>query len=296
MDTHLLPSQQKETCHGNKLSPYALYHCIFPLNAPHVLLHWHEEAEFAIIREGSASYQIGQETLYVNKGDLLFIAPNTIHSIYPKSRQPMVSDTLVFHLDMIGYSIMDQCSISYLRPFSNGALKLSPHMEPTHPLYPELYDALDSALCCVEKRPPYHELLLKEKLNRIFFLLFQHNRLTETSISKSKALHMEKIKHALIFIHEHYNEPVTVDQLARLCSFSEIHFMNFFKRAVGITCMEYIIQLRLKIAADLISTTDHSISDIALESGFNNLSNFNRKFKSHYHMTPSDYRKTASHN
>lgn len=292
MDTYLLPSHQKEAQqHGNKLSPYALYHCVFSGSAPQVLLHWHEEAEFAIIRKGSAVYQIGQQTYQVNQGDLLFIAPNTLHSIHPQNGIPMISDTLVFHLDLIGYSIMDQCTISYLRPFYNGTLNLAPCMERQHPLYDALYKCVDIALECVRERPQYHELLLKEKLNRIFFLLFQHNCITENKMPKAEALHLEKVKQALSYIQENYKETVTINQLARLCNFSEIHFMNFFKKAVGLPCMEYIIQLRLKVAADLLTTTDLSISEIAFNCGFNNLSNFNRKFKSFYQQTPSEYRK-----
>lgn len=291
MDTYLLPSHQKETKHGNKLAPYAFYHCAFASNAPQVLLHWHEEAEFTIIREGSATYQIDQHTFRVNEGDLLFIAPNTLHSIYLDTGKPMVSDTLVFHLDLLGYSIMDQCTISYLRPFYNGSLKLCPRIESAHPAYQQLFHCVDSALCCVVEQPQYYELLLKEELHHFFYLLFKNNCLTETNISKSTALHIDKVKQALLYVQENYRESITVNQLARLCNFSEVHFMNFFKKAVGIPCMEYIIQLRLKIAADLIATTSHSISEIALDSGFNNLSNFNRKFKTHYHLTPSEYRK-----
>lgn len=291
MDTYLAPSQQEMTQHGNKLSPYALYHCVFAVNVSQVLSHWHEEAEFTIIREGHATYQIGSETFAVSKGDLLFIAPNTLHSIYLESRKTMISDTLVFHLDMIGYSIMDQCAISFLRPFYNGTLKFTPYMNYTCPYYEEVYDAIDSALYCVNEQPPYYEFLLREKINHIFFLMFKHNCLTETKISKSAAMHTEKVKQALLFIQENYKEPITVGQLARLCNFSEIYFMNFFKKVVGIPCMEYIIQLRLKIAANLIITTTLSISEIALESGFGNLSNFNRKFKANFQVTPGEYRR-----
>jgi len=291
LDTYLLPSHQKESPHGDNFSPYGFYHCTFADNTSQVLLHWHEEAEFTIIRNGSAIYQIGSESYRVKQGDILFIAPNTLHAITPDDHGLMVSDTLVFHLDMVGFSIMDQCTISYIRPFYNGTLKPIPHMTDAHPAYRDLYDCIDAALNLASRRPRYYELLLKEKLNHFFFLMLNHSCMTETKISKSAALYIEKVKHALLFIQENYKEPLTVNQLAGLCNFSEVHFMKFFKNAVGLPCMEYIIRLRLKIAADLISTTDLSIAEIALESGFNNLSNFNRKFKACYCFTPSDYRK-----
>lgn len=291
MNTYFLSSHQKEPQHGDKLSPYALYHCVFSSAASQVLLHWHEEAEFTIIRQGQATYQVGQELFTVKQGDLLFIAPNTLHSIHPADGMTTITDTLVFHLDMIGCSAADRCALTYLRPFLKGSLKLTPHILGRHPAYHELFTCMDTALGYVKEPPLYHEFLLREKLNRLFFLLFRHGCLTETTLSKASALYTEKVKHALLFIQENYKEPITVNQLARLCNFSEVHFMNFFKKTVGIPCMEYIIQLRLKIAADLLCTTDFSVAEIALESGFNNLSNFNRKFKEYYHQTPSGYRK-----
>jgi transcriptional regulator, araC family (arabinose-binding/dimerisation), putative len=69
--------------------------------------------------------------------------------------------------------------------------------------------------------------------------------------------------------------------------------MNFFKKQLGISCMEYIIQYRLKKAAHLLQHSDQAIIDIASQSGFNNLSNFNRQFKKYYQVTPSQYRKAC---
>ncbi|MDL2301709.1 AraC family transcriptional regulator, partial [Lachnospiraceae bacterium OttesenSCG-928-D06] len=143
----------------------------------------------------------------------------------------------------------------------------------------------------VKEQFPFHELLLKEKLNEIFYLLFTHNCMIENSISHSASLYSEKVKQALLYIQENYREPITISRLAKLCSFSEIHFMNFFKKTVGMPCMEYIIKLRLQVSTNLLTLTSLSISEIALECGFNNLSNYNRQFKSVYLQTPSEYRR-----
>lgn len=290
MDNYLLPSYQEKTPHGNKLSPYAHHHSILSDSSSQVLLHWHEEAEFGIIREGSAIYHIGSESYHVHAGDLLMIAPNTLHSVYLEEGRSMASDMLVFHLDLMGYSITDQYTVSYLQPFYNGMLKPVSHISRTTPGYAELYECMDLALNCVKERLPFHELLLKEKLNRLFYLFFQYNYMNEADITRSATLHLEKVKQALLFIQENYKEPLTVSRLAKLCNFSEIHFMNCFKKNVGLPCMEYIIQLRLKVSTDLLTTSTMSVSEIALECGFNNLSNFNRKFKAFYQQTPSEYR------
>ena len=78
-----------------------------------------------------------------------------------------------------------------------------------------------------------------------------------------------------------------IEHLAELCHFSPTHFMNFFKKQLGLSCMEYIIQYRLKKAAHLLQHSDLPIIDIASQSGFNN------QFKKYYQVTPSQYRKAC---
>ena len=58
--------------------------------------------------------------------------------------------------------------------------------------------------------------------------------------------HTAKLKLVLEYIGEHYPEELTIPQLARLCFFSEYHFMRFFKKYTGVSCLEYIKNLRLE--------------------------------------------------
>lgn len=291
MDQYLFPSEKQAVPHGNSLLPFAFYRTTIHSATPGVLPHWHEEAEMTIILTGAASYQVGDDTFQVKRGDLIFIAPNTLHSAYPIPGETLVSDTIVFHLDLLGYPVKDQCTISYLHPLYNGTLRFLSCIDKQNPAYAELLPCVREAFHSITRQEPYFELLLKEKLHRIFYLLFRNQCMVETKISKMAALRIEKIKRALVHIQENYKDPISVTQLADICCFSKVHFMNFFKQTVGVSCMEYIVQLRLKIAATLIRTTDLSISEAALESGFTNLSNFNRLFKNYYHTTPSAYRK-----
>ncbi len=60
--------------------------------------------------------------------------------------------------------------------------------------------------------------------------------------------------------------------------------------------MEFIIQVRLRAATELLTNTLKPVLEIATEVGFNNLSNFNRQFKQYYHTTPSSYRKQLRKN
>ena len=83
---------------------------------------------------------------------------------------------------------------------------------------------------------------------------------------------------------------MTVGELAAVCHFSECYFMRFFKQYMNMTCVEYMNQYRMEIAAERLASGRESITDIALDTGFNNISYFNRVFKKSFGMTPKAYR------
>ncbi|WP_338126142.1 helix-turn-helix transcriptional regulator [Eubacterium ramulus] len=84
----------------------------------------------------------------------------------------------------------------------------------------------------------------------------------------------------------HYAEALSVSELAKLCYFSEYHFMRFFKKHMNMTCIQYINNIRLEKAVELFEHGNTSILEVSLSVGFHNLSYFYRAFKAKYHMTP----------
>lgn len=98
----------------------------------------------------------------------------------------------------------------------------------------------------------------------------------------------KKLKQVLDYIDAHLEDMIPVADLARICCFSESHFMRFFKLHVGMTCTEYINTLRLERAWKLLQNGQVSVIDAAFSSGFHNLSYFYRIFKKKYHMTPKE--------
>jgi AraC-like DNA-binding protein len=98
------------------------------------------------------------------------------------------------------------------------------------------------------------------------------------------------IKAALNYIDAHYMEPISLRDVAKAASYSYCHFSKIFKIQLGICFVSYLSQVRIRYAKKLLQGTDLSVTEIALEVGFNDLSHFERVFRTTQHQTPSKFR------
>ena len=105
-----------------------------------------------------------------------------------------------------------------------------------------------------------------------------------------------KVEKSLSYIKEHLTEDLSLDKVAKSVSFSPIHFHNTFKTAVGKTLRDYIEEQRIKKAANLLLTTNYSLTQIAYECGFSSQSYFSYVFKRRMKKTPREYAKENYNN
>lgn len=106
----------------------------------------------------------------------------------------------------------------------------------------------------------------------------------------SNQIYRKRINLAIDYLSTHIAEPVTLDTLAGISGFSSFHFHRIFTTLVGETPADYVLRIRLELAANYLIKTGRSVTQIALESGFSNSAVFARAFRKHYGITPSQYR------
>jgi AraC-like DNA-binding protein len=100
---------------------------------------------------------------------------------------------------------------------------------------------------------------------------------------------------AVLHIRQNYGDKELMQEevVAGTCYMSTSHFRAVFKKETGMTVRDFIIQTRLVAAAHLLKNTDSSIMDIAAESGFGQVSCFNRSFLKAFGQTPTVFRKKS---
>lgn len=112
-----------------------------------------------------------------------------------------------------------------------------------------------------------------------------------TSSALADEHHVERINRAVDHIFQHYAGELSQEEVAEYVGMTPTYFSRFFKQATGRGFVEFVNRLRLSKACELLSKSDMAVTDVCFESGFSNISNFNRRFQQFKGMTPSDYRK-----
>ena len=95
------------------------------------------------------------------------------------------------------------------------------------------------------------------------------------------------------WIELHAHEPVTLASAAAHVGLSDFHFLRLFRAGLGVTPHQYLVRCRLRRAARLLSAADRPITDVALDAGFGDLSNFIRTFGRAARMSPRAFRRLA---
>ena len=286
---------QYETYHETKVHaspdfPYNTYLCTIPLDFNFVPVHWHDEAEIIVIKKGMGIIRVDLVPFEASAGDIVFVLPGQLHSIEQKEDFVMEYENILFKPDMLTSKGQDFCNDNFIRPLFDGMVNFPSYIDKSKDCHAEVSSCIADIDNISSDRPFGYQLLIKSYLLRIAFLLLANHSVNTHSIKRKKTL--DKIKMVLSYIREHYSDIISVQDMAELCHYSQSHFMKFFKNAMGMGFTQYLNDYRLESAGKMLLATSNSILDIAMETGFDNLSYFNRMFKRKYGVTPGRYRKT----
>jgi AraC family transcriptional regulator len=117
---------------------------------------------------------------------------------------------------------------------------------------------------------------------------------TNRAVSRSSRRDERRVSDAVRLIeaeeHEPSDEPLSLARLARWVAMSPYHFLRTFRHVVGMTPHQFVLRTRLHRAAVRLRRSDESVSAIAFDAGFNDLSTFNRRFRRLIGVSPSAYR------
>jgi len=256
--------------------------------------HYHPEYELHLIQESAGKMFIGDHVGNFHPGTLVLTGPNLPHNwvsdIAPGERVP--------NRDML---------VQFKDSFVRDAMQLWPEFNEIEPLLNEARYGIefhgDAAILGANVLRNIGAVTAMRRVLLLFELLYELSRSTERSLLSSRdytqvpnSAASDTIKQVLGFLMKNIAEDVHLSDVARYFGMSESIFSRFFKRNTGHGFVHYVNRVRINRACDLLTQTEKPVTDVCFETGFNNISNFNRQFRKLCGLAPSEYRRQVKRN
>lgn len=230
--------------------------------------HRHEFYELEFILEGETVCIINGETYHLQEGDFVFITPLDVHSYTPVGNQKTLFATVHFHLENLhnDFTMLSELSTSIIR--KDAQIK-------------EAFEILING----QKDEPFQYLMYRNILERIMILFLQKG---EHDIPHYVP---KEITYALGYINSHFSMPLTLDSISQMCQYSPSYFCKQFKQYTGKRFIEYLTEVRIKHARNMLINQKLSVTQISYECGFGSTRNLHRIFRRKYGCSPVEYLK-----
>ncbi len=289
MQARRIPDLKEGRRHGEENFPIMAYRLSRQDSFSVLDCHWHDEMEFFRVMDGSVSVLCGAEPMEGRAGDIFFFNSGELHAAVPESGQTLDFEAVVFGADLLCAPMKDSVREKYIAPILAGTLSTPRRIPFGTPENLTISEALDAVLPLIYSRPPFYELSVKSRMLAAFVSMLEYSgapRRTARSPSTAAG-----IKTAIGYIQENFRSPISTEELARLAGMSQGHFCRVFKQYTLRTPVEFINNIRLSHAAQLLRDPGLRVLDAALDSGFNSVSYFIEVFREAFGTTPSKYRK-----
>lgn len=284
---------KENVVHGTKEYPYEQYNIRNRYRTFQIPVHWHDEMEIIAIERGQLEIKIGEDNFIGRAGDIFFVNPRELHLMGPSEIDGLYY-TLLFPIEFISFQTQDALETELLSPIRSNKL-LFPHQLQggiKEMVYPFLQEIISSNMQkhdigAKEISLSRHHLRTRILLLEMLECLYENGALLKSETNGDTNMQKEM----LAYIDAHCMEKITLSMLAEEFHLSEKYVSRYFVEHFKISFSNYVIHHRLTYARALLETSDEQVTEIAMQSGFSNVSYFIRAFKKMYGISPLKYRK-----
>lgn len=244
----------------------------------HSVQHTHNCSELFYVIEGQGQFLIEDQTYPVSVNDLVIVNPNVSHTEVSLNASPLRYIVLgVEGLELTATNGNDNtnfCIVNF-KTFRENILL-----------------CLQNMLSEIENKHTGYEIICQDLMEILIVMLGRQTNFATilAPISKKTSRLCGSTKR---YIDSHYQENITLDQLAEVCHVSKYHLAHAFTEEYGISPINYLISKRIAEAEHLLKTTDFSLNLISNTTGFSSSSYFAQIFRKQKGMSPTEFRKLS---
>ena len=272
--------------HGTKDGPFSTYHIENAGRSFQIPVHWHDEFEIIYVRSGFLAVSISGESYIGKTGDAFVVSPGNLHLM---GSQTGTVDyyTFLFPLKYISFRTDDMLDEKLLEPLNSGHLMICPRVKDTaKELCEQLIEIYEA------KKDESESKITTQVRTKIILLQFilemwKKGFVIENDTSGRNTVEKEMVS----YIQQNFTGKISLREFGEQFHLSEKYISRYFKEHFHITLSQYVTYLRLEHAKQLLQDTDIPVTDVAMQSGYQNVSYFIRSFQKAYAVSPLKYRK-----
>lgn len=240
--------------------------------------HWHQRAEFVYMIDGECQIRIGKQQRLCKAGDLAVIRSGEIHALLSN-----------YYFSYI-YTF-DPAMFSHFLPESRFPKSfISAQEQKEAGLEEEIARLFHAIHQEMTSQAPLCDPIMRADVLRLYSLLVRHFEDDSARDEKSMA-RRQQFQEVLEFIADHYADHITLADVAEVMNYTPTYVSTLFVSCAGVNFKTYLDNFRIKKAADMLCSTQQTITDIASQCGYDNVRTFNNAFRRVTGQSPSQLRK-----
>ena len=272
--------------HGTKDDPFSTYHIENAGRSFQIPVHWHDEFEIIYVRSGFLTVSISGESYIGKTGDAFVVSPGNLHLM---GSQTGTVDyyTFLFPLKYISFRTDDMLDEKLLEPLNSGHLMICPRVNDTAKELCEQLIKIYEAKNDESESKITTQVRTKIILLQFILEMWKKGFVIENDTSGRNTVEKEMVS----YIQQNFTGKISLREFGEQFHLSGKYISRYFKEHFHITLSQYVTYLRLEHAKQLLQDTDIPVTDVAMQSGYQNVSYFIRSFQKAYAVSPLKYRK-----
>lgn len=255
--------------------------------------HYHEHIEILYGIQGNFSIFLDDRLHYFSAGDMVVINSMDVHTMQSYDEGENSYIVIRFKPELLYTSSQTIFEAKYVLPFTMKTVVHQKIFTKEEISKTEIPDLLFNILSEDSEKEYGFELAIRTNIGRIFLWILRNWQKKGLDLNLGEGLNqatIERLQLVFDYVNHHYDQPITIEDMANLCGMSYSYFSRFFKKTMQRNFSDYVNLIRITKSEHLLSTTDNNITEIAFAVGFSTTSYFIEQFKYFKKMTPKKYR------
>lgn len=289
--TILVDSARRELeKHGTETFPMTVNHDdLWSFEGKNVPIHWHNDLEINLIREGEAVFQVYQKSYRVRTGEGFLLNRNVPHSCSSPGNEHVRYSTILVRPDFLygdfGSDVERKCFQPFLQNSAIPCIYLTGFDENGK----EILQKLNQVEEAFDRKRFCYELKIKGLLCEAFAMILYGHRQELTKFVPANLQELERLEKMLNYLNMHFTEVTSLQDLADQVHLSREVCCRLFKKMTGKTITGYLEEYRVNKSFSLVQSGQYSMTQITEMVGFSNPSRFASAFRKRFGCNPGEY-------